>query len=160
MNKIPLLNFSVMVIFMPYVPVPKDLSKVKRKIALNLTKRQLICFSLAAAVGVPAYFLTRNYMRTDISVVLMVILMLPFFFCAMYEKDGLPFEKILLNYIRVRFLRPKIRPYQTENIYQLLQKQAKMKKEVHTIGKNVKPDKTTGKTGKALRSRKKTGKAK
>ena len=36
---------------MPYVPVPKDLTKVKTKLAFNLTKRQLICFSLAALVG-------------------------------------------------------------------------------------------------------------
>ena len=36
---------------MPYVPVPKDLTKVKTKLAFNLTKRQLICFSLAGLVG-------------------------------------------------------------------------------------------------------------
>lgn len=29
---------------MAYVPVPKDLNKIKTKLALNLTKRQLICF--------------------------------------------------------------------------------------------------------------------
>ena len=34
---------------MPYVPVPKDLTKVKTKLAFNLTKRQLICFSLFEA---------------------------------------------------------------------------------------------------------------
>ena len=45
---------------MPYVPVPKDLTKVKTKLAFNLTKRQLICFSLAALVGLPVYFLTRG----------------------------------------------------------------------------------------------------
>ena len=45
---------------MPYVQVPKDLSKVKTKLAFNLTKRQLICFSGAAAVGIPAYLLTRS----------------------------------------------------------------------------------------------------
>ena len=44
---------------MPYVQVPKDLSKVKTKLAFNLTKRQLICFS-GAAVGIPAYLLTRS----------------------------------------------------------------------------------------------------
>ena len=33
---------------MPYVPVPKDLTKVKTKLAFNLTKRQLVCFSSAA----------------------------------------------------------------------------------------------------------------
>ena len=31
---------------MPYVNVPNDLSKIKTKIAFNLTKRQLICLSL------------------------------------------------------------------------------------------------------------------
>lgn len=30
---------------MAYVPVPKDLTKVKTKVALNLTKRQLIFFT-------------------------------------------------------------------------------------------------------------------
>lgn len=37
---------------MAYVPVPKDLTQVKTKVALNLTKRQLIFFSMAAVVGV------------------------------------------------------------------------------------------------------------
>ena len=45
---------------MPYVPVPKDLTKVKTKVAFNLTKRQLIFFSIAGAVGLPVYFLTRT----------------------------------------------------------------------------------------------------
>ena len=38
---------------MAFVPVPKDLNRVKTKVMFNLTKRQLICFSIAAAVGVP-----------------------------------------------------------------------------------------------------------
>ena len=45
---------------MPYVPVPKDLTKVKTKVAFNLTKRQLIFFSIAGAVGLPVYFLTPH----------------------------------------------------------------------------------------------------
>ena len=75
---------------MAYVPVPKDLSKVKTKVALNLTKRQIICFSLAGVCGVPVYFLTKNSLGTDVAATLMVIAMLPFFFLAMYEKDGFP----------------------------------------------------------------------
>lgn len=71
---------------MAYVPVPKDLSKVKTKVALNLTKRQIICFSLAGVCGVPVYFLTKNSLGTDVAATLMVIAMLPFFFLAMYEK--------------------------------------------------------------------------
>ena len=38
---------------MAYVPVPKDLNKVKTKVAFNLTKRQLICFTVGAVIGVP-----------------------------------------------------------------------------------------------------------
>ena len=44
--------------------------------------------------------------------------MLPFFFMAMYEKDGLPFEKVMGNIIRQKFLCPAKRQYQTENFYQ------------------------------------------
>lgn len=47
----------------------------------------------------------------------MLAMMLPAFLLAMYEKDGLPAEKVLGNIIRAKFTRPGIRPYRTENIY-------------------------------------------
>ena len=47
----------------------------------------------------------------------MLAIMLPAFLLAMYEKDGLPFEKVIRNIVRVKFTRPGIRPYRTENIY-------------------------------------------
>ena len=102
---------------MAYVPVPKDLSKIKTKLAFNLTKRQLVCFSSAAAVGLPAYLFSRGSIGNSAAMFLMIGLMLPFFFLAMYERDGLPLEKVLKNIIRARFLRPGVRPYQTQNIY-------------------------------------------
>ena len=102
---------------MAFVSVPKDLTKVKNKVVLNLTKRQLICLSAAAAIGLPFYFLTREWIGTTNAATGMVLLMLPAFLFAMYEKDGLPLEKVVRNIIRARFLRPGIRPYQTQNIY-------------------------------------------
>ncbi len=48
---------------MAFVSVPKDLTKVKNKIIFNLTKRQLICLGIAAAVGLPFYFLSRGLIR-------------------------------------------------------------------------------------------------
>ena len=111
---------------MAYVPVPKDLSKIKTKLAFNLTKRQLICFSAAASVGLPTYLLTRGALGNSAAMLLMIGLMLPFFFFAMYEKDGLPLEKVLKNIIRTGFLYPRVRPYKTENFYALLsEKEAK-----------------------------------
>ena len=81
---------------MPYVPVPKDLTKVKTKVAFNLTKRQLIFFSIAGAVGLPVYFLTRTAIGNTASVLLMIGLMMPFFFMAMYERDGQPADSAVL----------------------------------------------------------------
>ena len=110
---------------MAYVNVPKDLSKVKTKLALGLTKRQLICFGAAAAIGVPVYIFTRGALGNSGAVLFMMGLMLPLFFLAMYEKDGQPAEVILLNIIRVKFLWPAIRPFKTENFYEILDKEAK-----------------------------------
>ncbi|WP_133968197.1 PrgI family protein [Eubacterium limosum] len=102
---------------MPYVNVPNDLSKIKTKLAFNLTKRQLLCFGGAALVGVPAYFLARSAIGNTAAMFVMVALVLPAFLLAMYERDGLPLEKVLRNIVRARFTRPGARPYRTENMY-------------------------------------------
>jgi len=123
---------------MPFVQVPKDLTKVKTKIAFNLTKRQLICFGAAAIVGVPT------------SVIFMIGLMLPFFFLAMYEKDSQPAEKVIINYIRARIFFPRRRIYQTENLYAVIEQE----------GKKFDEKQTADKTGKTAERRKKSGKNK
>lgn len=102
---------------MAYVPVPKDLTRVKTKVALNLTKRQLIFFGLAIVTGIPFYIFTKDLIGPDIAAILMVTIMLPSFFMAMYEKDGLPFEKVMGNILRQNFMSPQVRPYRTENFY-------------------------------------------
>ena len=118
---------------MPYVPVPKDLTAVKTKVAFNLTKRQIICFGIAAALAVPTYFLTRKFIENTGAMLLMIAAALPPFFLAMYEKDGQPAEKILRNYIRFGFLTPRVRPYRTNNLYSAIMKQSKLDKEVSAI---------------------------
>ena len=105
---------------MPFVPVPKDLTKIKVKVLFSLTKRQLICFSCAAAVGVPAYLFLRTIAGSTAAVLIMIGLMLPFFMLAMFERDGQPAEKILRNIIRVRWFYPATRPYKTDNLYRYL----------------------------------------
>jgi len=114
-----------------YVNVPNDLSKIKSKLAFNLTKRQLICFGAAAVIGIPTYLFTRSAIGNTGAMFVMIALMLPCFFLAMYERDGLPFEKVLRNIIRSRFLWPRTRPYQTDNFYSYL---SNSKKEVQQLG--------------------------
>lgn len=71
---------------MAYVPVPKDLTKVKTKVMFNLTKRQLICFTGGALIGVPLFFLLRKPTGNSVAAMCMMLVMLPFFMLAMYEK--------------------------------------------------------------------------
>ena len=115
------------------VAVPKNLSGIKTKVAMNLTKRQLICFGGAAAVGIPFYLVTKGVLGTQASALIMVALMLPFFFLAMYEKDGFPAEKILYFMVRQKLLTPGIRPYKSENLYKKLEEREKIKKEVRYL---------------------------
>ena len=115
---------------MAFVPVPKDLNRVKTKVMFNLTKRQLICFALAAAAGVPIFFLTKPSLGISTSAMLMVVIMLPFIFFALYEKDGQPAEKILGHVIKSMFLRDKVRPYRTNNLYAAIQQEIKEKEEL------------------------------
>ena len=63
---------------------------------------------------------------------------LPAFLLAMYEKDGLPFEKVVRNILRARFLRPGVRPYQTENIYAPFTQRGAVRKE-DAIAKSKQP---------------------
>jgi len=125
---------------MPYVKMPKDLSKVKTKVALNLTKRQLICFAIAIASAGAAFFLLKGIIGNTAAGMAMIFIALPSFLAAMYEKDGQPFEKVLVNAVKTFAIRKKQRPYKTQNYYDLLVKQADLESEVNNIVKGQKPN--------------------
>lgn len=57
----------------------------------------------------------------------------PAVFLAMYEKDGQPLEVIASHFIQAKFVRPKIRPYQTDNYYDVLLRQYQLEREVEQI---------------------------
>ena len=136
---------------MAYVNVPKDLSKVKSKVLFNLTKRQLICFAVAALMGVPLFFLLKESAGNSTATLCMMMVMLPFFLLAMYEKNGQPLEVILKQMIETKFIRPKNRPYQTNNFYEALARQRDLEMEVKRIVQNRK----YGGKGKTHRQREK-----
>ena len=116
-----------------YIPVPRDLTRVKTKVFFNLTKRQLICFGAALLIGVPLFFLVKSTGNVSLATMTMIIVMLPLFFLAMYEKDGQPLEIIAGHFIQAKFIRPKIRLYRTNNYYDVLICQYYLEKEVERI---------------------------
>ena len=118
---------------MPYVTVPKDVTKVKTKVLFNLTKRQLICFGGGLLIGVPLFFLTRGALGNTTATMLMIFSMVPAFLLAMYERNGQHLEVVLRNMIRSVFLRPKKRLYKTNNFYAVIERQNNLDKEVYRI---------------------------
>ena len=116
-----------------YIPVPRDLTRVKSKVFFNLTKRQLLCFGAAALIGVPSCFLLKRTGNTSLAALMMILIMLPLFFLAMYEKNGQPLEVIAKHFIQAKFIRPKVRPYQTDNYYAALMRQNQLDEEVYAI---------------------------
>lgn len=119
-----------------YADVPRDLSRVKTKVAFNLTKRQLFFFGTGALIGVPVYFFLRSFLDQGIAVLGMIAVMMPAFFLAMYEKNGQPADVYAKHFIEANFLRPKIRPYKTRNYYALITKQYDLETEVMGIVQN------------------------
>lgn len=79
--------------------------------------KYFVKMGFAAGIGVPFYFLMRDTLGTSNAAAGMVLLMLPEFFFALYEKNGMHLETILTNFISVRFKRPSVRRYEVENLY-------------------------------------------
>lgn len=116
-----------------YISVPRDLTKIKSKLLFGLTKRQIVCFSIAAAIGVPTFFLMKSVAEVNVAVMTMMVVMMPLFFFAMYEKNGRPLEVLLSHFIQQVFIRPKKRPYKTDNYYAALERQADAERKVGEI---------------------------
>ena len=128
---------------MAYVFITKDLTEVKDKVAFGLTKRQILCFSLAGICGVGSYFLFRNTLGSDLALLLLIALAAPFMLFGLYEKNGQPLEVFLGHLIQNKFIRPKVRIYQTNNLYSALVRQSQLEQEVKRIARKGR------KTGKA-----------
>ena len=116
-----------------YANVPRDLTRVKSKIFLNLTRRQLLCFGGAILIGLPLFFFVRRRAGTTAGSFVMIAVMLPFFFLAMYERNGYPAETVARHFVRARVRRPGKRIYRTDNVYAAAERAAFVRKEVNRI---------------------------
>ena len=108
---------------MAYVPIPKDLSNIKTKIAFGLTGRQLGYFFIALVLGVPAYVFTLSMTgNSTIALTALIIIALPFVFFALFKKDGLTGEQWVKQMIKVKFKRNPLRVYRNDNHYRFIQR--------------------------------------
>lgn len=120
---------------MAYVNMTKDFNEVRKPIALGLTKRQIAGISMAALIGIPLYLLL--YKRFGISssnaMFLMVMAIFPIGFVTLYTKDGLFIEKHIRYYWETHHTRATQRPYVAQNLYEIMERQRELEKEVDSI---------------------------
>ena len=80
----------------------------------------------------------RERKETDGTIFRRIVTGVPLFVMGLYEKNGRPLEKVLGDVIQTVFLRPKQRPYQTDNLYAALMRQEQMEREVQKIVRQTK----------------------
>ena len=117
------------------VDMVKDPTKVKSKFIGSFTKRQVVCYGLAALVGIPFYLVSKDAIGKETAALLMVAFMFPFIIASMYEKDGLPAERYFLRFFMWKFVRPVKRSYKKENRFELQKKKELMEMEVRELEK-------------------------
>lgn len=119
---------------MAYVNMTKDFSEVRKTISgLGLTKRQLGAFLLAAIIGLPVFFLLKPHIGITYSVMIMAVIVLPFCAAMLYKKDGMYMEVHAKYWYETHYIRNTDRPYQTNNLYDLMQEKERVKKEAEKI---------------------------
>lgn len=117
---------------MAYVKVPVDVTQVKNKVLFHLTLRQLVCFSIGGVVGITWYLLTKEWMGTTMAASVMILIMLPFFLLAIYERDGRYLEQFIKIAVTWRWKTSRIRMYRTRNIWATAEEMLKEEKVMKT----------------------------
>lgn len=100
------------------VPVPKEITEYKEKIIFGLSFRQLICIALAIVTGIVTYLFCTFVLKLplDISGYVVMIAALPAIALGFIRKNGLPFEKYALLFLRAQFGTCKL-PYQEKALF-------------------------------------------
>lgn len=119
---------------MAFVTLTRDFSQIKKPLpGINLERRQLVSLLIGASMGIPAYFIIKPHVDTTIATVVVGLIMFPIYYVFNHKKDGLYMEKHLKYYYETHHVRNTDRPYVSENYYDLLTREAELKREVERI---------------------------
>lgn len=118
--------------------IPGDLSKVKQKVAFNLTVRQLTCFGIGFAAAIPVFFLVKKPLGMEMGAFTCMLVCIPFFILGMYEKNGLSAEKIFYFAIRQKYLRIGKRPRVVITKQEEMDKILSVRKEIEELESKAK----------------------
>ena len=97
------------------VSIPKELKNIKSKLFFGLTKRQLIGFGIALALGLPVFFMLKKF-NLDVAMYGLFFTALPIIFGTIFTKDGMPAEVWLKIFIEYKYLNPQKRYYKVSKM--------------------------------------------
>ena len=102
-----------------HIKIPSDLNRIKNKVAIGLSARQLICIGAGLAVAIPITLIARAAMELELntSLTILMVTLAPFSMFAFFEKDGLFLEHFLRYRLRKMFFYPRRRLYKQKNRY-------------------------------------------
>ena len=121
---------------MAEVKISKDFSEVEKPVSgTPFTRRQWLAVILILSLGLPLFYLLRVKFQADLtsSVLPMAIVTVPIGYIVLYKKDGLYIDRHIKFFVDTYFIRNTERPYVTQNLYDLLEKERRFAREVERI---------------------------
>lgn len=110
-----------------YVQIPKDLNEIKQKFMFGLTKRQVVCFGIGFAIGIPMFFITKGSLGLSGGIVVMGICAAPAIVCGVYKKNGVYFEQHIKFMFRY-FKRPRLRIFRPVSMFDCIMRKIEYNK--------------------------------
>lgn len=105
-----------------YIRFTKDINKIRNTIFWGLTIREIIVFLLSGLIAFSSFHLAKRFIPTGLALYVIVPVMAIACFFVFYNKNTLKFERLIFNKLKRIFCSSKIRTFQTENIYEILEK--------------------------------------
>lgn len=116
------------------VEMSKDIRECEPKLLGPFNKRQLIVCIIAAAYGVPLYFLLNQFLPVlFLRIIIVILLMSPTIACGWLNFQGMHFEQFVIHIFKNFILSPSKRDGMKENSYEMIYNQ--MFPEIDTTNK-------------------------
>lgn len=133
------------------VKIPKEV-KFEPRIVGPFTLRQTICVTGLAGCCIPVYVFTNKLIGMDLSLLLCMIVSVPWAAFGWFTMYGQPFEKFIKTIFISTFLSPSKRLYKTENYFESIAEQIKKEEYENMTIKEKKQDKKNKKVKKSRKS--------
>ena len=99
------------------ININKDIREYTEGVFFGLNLRQLICSGLAVGSAVAVYFGCRGTISQDVITYFCIAAAVPFAAIGFIKYNGMPFEKIIVAWIKDNFLVSRKLTVKANNIY-------------------------------------------